>query len=77
MKDSMNKKFIVELEFEDEKLAGEFGAYWLDGGGEQQFLCYDENGEECFYTNTEWDFKKYKNKTIKKFLIKRTDIKYD
>ena len=73
----MKKKFIVEMEFEDEKLAGEFGAYWLDAGGCDNFLCYDDNGEECFHTETKWDHKKFKNKTINKFLIKRTDSKYE
>lgn len=71
------KKFIIEMEFEDEKLAGEFVAYWLDGGGSDSFLCYDDEGKDAFYTKTQWDWKKYKGKTIKKFTIERSDVKYE
>jgi len=71
----MSKKFIVELEFEDEMLAGDFGAYWLDGGGCDGFYAYDENSEECFYTDTDWITPKTKTQTIKKFKITRSDTK--
>ncbi len=73
-KKKASKKFIVTMEFEDERLAGEFGAYWLDGGGEQGFLCYDEDGEKCFYTRTEWD---HNVDLIKTFKVFRTEDEAD